>query len=322
MTWPATPPTITVSHTIDQASDSILHELLAGLSENQKKLHLIHVHSVDAARSYDPPTKTFNISAFTRGEAWMESGPARRFRADAADGQTRSVQDSGQLGPPKDATFTETWDGTTTLREYRQPFSSPGGETFNTRYLKAQSLAGADFSMQLLWDQESTSDQNGNGSHLTIDRNPLDPTVLAKMNLSARRVELRQGQIAMELTVNIPDPHVRRVETFWFDPQRGYALLARRNLLFLADAEMIRQTYVIESLTEAAPGIYYPTKAQSLMKLRGTPVIWENFAASQAVANEPFDPSKFQLIFTPGIQIYDFNNGIGAKRKPTPTTTP
>src|SRR6201999_1786238 len=142
----------------------------------------IHVRSIDASRWYDPSTKTFNGSAFTRGEAWLEPGPARRFRAEASDGQTRSLQDSGQLGPPKDATFTETWDGTTTLREYRPPFSTPGGETFNSRYLKAQSLAGGDFSMQLLWDQESSSDQNG-ATHFTIDRNPLDPAVLSKMDL-------------------------------------------------------------------------------------------------------------------------------------------
>lgn len=313
--WPADPPTIDNVRIIDPPSDAILKELLTGLRSNQAKFHVIHVHAIGAARMYDQAGHAWGGTYFSKGQAWLEAGPNRRARTEVDRAQTMILQPSGGFGPPTDVSFVETWDGAITMREYRPPFSQPRGETFNTRDLSdGDGISGAKFSMQVPWDEETSADQHG--SHKTIDRNPLDSGVLSKMSLSAERVQLTPGQAAMELTVTIPDPVIQRVETFWFDPQRGYALLARRNTTKFRNMDMSRQTYVIESLAEAGPGIFYPVKAQSIWTLQGNPLQWEIFVATEVVANEAFDAGHFHLTFTPGIDVYDYKNGVAGKPKP------
>jgi hypothetical protein len=67
------------------------------------------------------------------------------------------------------------------------------------------------------------------------------------------------------------------------------------------------------SLHETSP---HPAKAEMLWEEQGSPLMWENFVATQATANEHIDQSEFTLQFPPGIEIYDFRNGRGTKRNP------
>jgi hypothetical protein len=281
------------------------------------------VRGISASRMYDADNMTWTEVGRSEGEAWMQAGDKRQVRAEVSHGQTRPdssavpILGPTQFGSVQDASYVETWDGTTVLRQYQPPFSTVEAETSDRRQLKGEGLLGTEFSMQLPWDEESEADLQG--MRKTIDRNPLDPAVLAKQTLSARRVVLGTGTEAMELTVDIVDvPNnggIVRTEIFWFDPRRGYGLLARQNVLSSGGTNLRKQTLVVESMVEAAPGVFYPAQAVMLWEEGGNPFMWEEFAASKVTANETLDVPAFKLEFPQGIRVMDYKNGIGKVRE-------
>ncbi len=296
-------------------SDSILQQVLAGLAENQKKLRSIHVVSSTMGAMYDPQQKRWLEPSRAEGEAWAEAALPRRERAVVTHAQTRVMSGNG-FGNLQDESFVEAWDGKTLFRQFGPPDSDPAGETFVTRYLKGDTLLGADYSMQLSWDIETAQDDRG--PRTTIDRNPLAAATLSQMKLSARRVKWPSGTEAMELAVEIPDDSIGRRETFWFDPNRGYALLARQDVLSSKGVELHRITRRIDQLAEPLPGVFYPAKAEMYWEQRGIPVIWGTFEAMKITANETQPDAFFQLDFPADLVIRDFDkNGRGTKRPPS-----
>lgn len=307
------PVTIETVAVVDGPSEAILKEVLAGLLENQGKLRSIHVVGSEMTAMYDPVKKAWTDIAHDRGQAWAEAAHQRRVRVEVTHGQSLIVNQNG-FSPLHDESYLEAWDGTTLYRQYGPPDSDAAGETFITRYLKGDTLLGADFSMQLPWDLETAQDLHG--MRKTIDRYPLDPAMLSLMKLSARRVMLKGGVEAMELVVEMPDDRAARKETFWFDPHRGYGLLARRDVLSINGVEARRMTRRIDQLVESVPGVFYPSMAEMYWEQQGIPVEWSKFEAAKVTANEEFPDTLFTIQFPAGIQIRDFDkNGTGKKRE-------
>ncbi len=303
---------VDVASIVAGPSDALLHQVLAGLLENQRKLQTIHVASTTIYCSYDQQNRHWLAPLSSWGEAWTQSGPQRKTRVEIARGQRLIVQEGKPL-PVRTESYVECWNGSTTFRKYGPPLSSASGETFNKRYLYEESLLGRDWSMQLPWDEESSADMQG--SHKTIDRYSLDPAVLAKMNLSAREVLLAGGRDAMELDIKTPNEvQMQHNETFWFNATRGYGLLARLDTISLNGSIVVRTVYLIDDITQAGPGIFYPTAGEKFLEMRGQPIYWERFDATSVVANEPLSDASFRVDFPSGMPVRDFIDNIGTKR--------
>jgi hypothetical protein len=100
-------------------------------------------------------------------------------------------------------------------------------------------------------------------------------------------------------------------ESFWLDPDRGFALMGYKNVNVTKDGRkiVVRSDWVTK-LTEAAPGIWFPTEAYH----EWAPILSEDetyetrmhYVASAVTANDStFDESIFTLTFPPGYRIRD-----------------
>ena len=306
------PINVDIAKVIEGPSESTLKQVLAGLAENQIRLHSIRITATVTDRVHDFQAKSWLSPVLVQGQIWAQAGAQWLVRDQVTLGQEYILGEQGSFHRDVAKSYVEAWDGATLYRLYGPPLSPISAETFDTRYLHGEGLLAKQYSMQLPWDEETASDLHG--TRKTIDRYPLAPAVLTQTKLSARHVLLSDGQDAMELEVVNPDTAIQRVETFWFDPQRGYGLLARRDATSLKGRIVRTITRRIDQLTEASPGIFYPSKAQMFWEEQGTPFQWEQFDASQVTANEPLAASSFHIDFPAGIQIVDFKDGRGTKR--------
>lgn len=90
----------------------------------------------------------------------------------------------------------------------------------------------------------------------------------------------------------------RLSRTYWFDPSRGYALLAYREAY---DGESPYIQRIIDELTEAAPGVFFPARARIIRCTRNPTthemkvVLRGEFRAAKIIANHPLDPAHFPL---------------------------
>jgi RNA polymerase sigma factor (sigma-70 family) len=306
---------VQVTSVVAGPSDAILKQVLVDLLENQKKFQSIHLAAITIVYSYDSFQRHAWVDpVHTIGQAWVEAAPPKRARIEIARGRLPQMHIGDKAMPVKDGSYFECWDGTTTTRRFGPPLSQNSGEVYDSRSLLGEELLGKDYSMQLAWDNETSADLQGH--HVIFDRYPLDPAVLAQMKLSARRVVLGGGQNAMELIEEIPREKAPRqhTETFWFDAQRGYGLLARSKTISMNGAVVSRVTYLIDELTQAAPGVFYPSHAEMYWEMRGQPVFWEYFEATSVSANEPLSDALFKLDLPRGMKVYDYINNIGTKR--------
>jgi len=307
------PIVVRVAQVVEGPSDALLKTLLASLEENRRKLRSIHIVSRDVSRMYDLTKKTWMDPLGGQGQAWIEATSPRRARIEVVEDRTRNFLPFGPPAPVQFSSYVETWNGLSVYRVYGPPNSPASGETVNSRDLKSEELVGRDFSLQLPWDQETASDSEGRQIK-TIDDNPLEPAAMAKLKLSARRVILDSNAQMVELSIANPIGGIDRLETFWFDPNHGWGLVARRDTMSLHGMLVRQITRVVHEMTQAAPGIFYPTKAVMYWEERGNPLIWEHFDASSVVANEPLDPKIFNLEFPKGMRVIDYIGAIGEKR--------
>jgi len=110
--------------------------------------------------------------------------------------------------------------------------------------------------------------------------------------------------------------HADSAEVFvreWLDPERGYAFLGHESVSVYADGRTVtHQKIVVEELTEAAPGVWYPTRATLTApnKERGIEER-HTYTATKVVANNPdFDESIFRVPIPDGYMIVDKVMGI------------
>jgi len=100
----------------------------------------------------------------------------------------------------------------------------------------------------------------------------------------------------------------------WLDPDRGYAIVGQETVSTnKSDGKFVyRKTMDIEELTEAAPGVWYPTKATLIApnKERGVEERY-TYTASKVIANNPdFDESIYRVHIPDGYTIVDKVMGI------------
>ena len=100
-------------------------------------------------------------------------------------------------------------------------------------------------------------------------------------------------------------------ESFWLDPDRGFALIGHEHVNVTKDGrKLVVASDRVTKLTEAAPGIWFPTEAYhewTPIPSRGeTYETRMHYVASAVTANDStFDESIFTLTFPPGYRIRD-----------------
>jgi hypothetical protein len=141
------------------------------------------------------------------------------------------------------------------------------------------------------------------------------------MKLKARRVTLVGGVRAMELDVEIPNDGVaapkdnlQRSARFWFDPARGYGMLGREEDESLNGEVVMQRRWVIDQLLDAGHGVFVPRHGIECWLVRGYLAFFDEYTATQATANEAFEPSLFSVQFPKGVRIVDFKKGIGTEQ--------
>ena len=305
---------VDVASVVAGPSDTLLHQILAGLQENQKKIQTIHVTASTSYSMFDQQKSAWMAPLNMKGQIWAQAAQPRKIRIQTTRAAEQVVQPPFKNPPDfRDESYLETWDGKTTYRQFGPPLSQFSGETYDTRSLHAESLLGSDFSMQLPWDEESSQDLQG--SHKTIDRYPLDSAVLAQMKLSAREVLLAGGTDAMELDIKSPaEEGEQHSETFWFDAKSGYGLLARMDTISINGRLVARTVYIVDEMIQAGPGIFYPSAGERYLEMRSQPIYWVRFDATSVVANEPLSDASFHIDFPLGMPVRDFIDNNGTKR--------
>ena len=286
-------PLLTVTSVVEENSDKLLQEVLAGIEENRKKLLTLEIHSISVSETLDRKSGEWTLAGRQEGTAWMELAEPRRTRIDAPVSHLRWTAGAA---PYFDESFVEAWDGSQLRQRLvdSRPNTIPRGTIQNKRQLMGAALLGAGYSLQLR--QNGFSDGRGT----TRVEDPLDPAVLKLKRLAARRVILHGTQAAQELEVKEP-MDARHVVRYWFDPTRGYALLGQWGS---TDGVKPFTETIVDAYVEAAPGVFYPSHAASLSAFTR-----ETFTATKVVANGPFLPDTFTLTFEPRLQVDEEING-------------
>jgi hypothetical protein len=125
------------------------------------------------------------------------------------------------------------------------------------------------------------------------------------------------GVAATRISVGNPN---RASETWCFDSARGVALLSYDEVV----NNVLTEHIVVNELTQAAPGVWYPSKATYEMRwppivtARGRPPLARYvYTASSVVANRPgFDESIYSIPFPPNCAVNDVVRGIRYKTAP------
>ncbi|MGN6367197.1 MAG: RNA polymerase sigma factor [Phycisphaerae bacterium] len=312
---PATPPSAPVAENlihidkiIEPPSDQLLAQTLAGIRDYHSKLKTLHLDATYTIH-WPPVFNGTSADSQTVGTGWIDF-PTDRFRMDISLG--RPPWPSAESPRFGDDSFTEVWDGAKTRILHGPPHASPRGEIFNGKsHPDGRRLFGIEFSTQWLKDVRILND---NGAYFV--NGPFDEHSLSQLRLAARRViinhhEAVELQSHFKLPASLAEPHRRILEkfayTYWFDPARGYALLAYQDSF---DEKHIAEQRVIDELTEAAPGVFYPAHARIISYARNSSHEWHlfytgEFHATRVIANQPLDPTLFHLTFPPNISVTD-----------------
>ena len=103
---------------------------------------------------------------------------------------------------------------------------------------------------------------------------------------------LNGARKAVELEVS--DPRYKPSLAYWFDPDRGYALLGRQET---ADGITPYLECTVDEMVEAALGVFYPTRARMVQVDKGVPFLREEFIARSVTANQPVPAGTFVMTF-------------------------
>jgi len=98
-------------------------------------------------------------------------------------------------------------------------------------------------------------------------------------------------------------------QSYWLDPNRGFALLGHKYTTTLEDGTEVLRNYIeVSKLKEVAAGIWWPTEASKVSRPYepGKPYRRFVYRASNVVANNPnFDENIFTVPFPDGYLIDD-----------------
>jgi hypothetical protein len=304
-----------VGAVLEGTSDRLVAEILTGIEENRKKLKSIEV---EATQTWFDPNFPLAGSEPTVGKGWIETAAPRRFRVEIS--LQRSPWNNGPQ-PYVDNSFSEAWDGEKLRILYGPPHSGVRGEIASQELLaEGQAVLGTAYSMQLM-----RNDGWAKGN-VEVKEDPLDPARLRGMQLAGRRVVMN-GRDAMELEVRFSKESVawgkekgghmaaeigRVSKRYWFDASRGYALVGYENGMDsvkpLGEREVFEER-VIDELTEAAPGVFYPVRARDVEYSRNgktDEVTFSGsgeFVATRVVANQVMDAGIFRIEFPEGVAV-------------------
>ena len=98
-------------------------------------------------------------------------------------------------------------------------------------------------------------------------------------------------------------------ETWWFDPNRGFALIAYLHTNADKDGiEHVLSDIRVNKLQEVATGVWWPMEATVESESRDPNITYKRtvYRALSVVANDPnFDNSIFTITFPKGYRVHD-----------------
>jgi hypothetical protein len=134
-----------------------------------------------------------------------------------------------------------------------------------------------------------------------------DPKYLNRKPLKSKAVIEQLGGIQCIKASCIPDDSFR--QEWWFDPNRGFALLRFDDLRKDQDGnERVKSSIEVTKLEQVAENIWWPVEAYFVDCPLETDKPWKRivYRASKVVANDPnFDESIFTVPFPDGYSIDD-----------------
>jgi len=91
---------------------------------------------------------------------------------------------------------------------------------------------------------------------------------------------------------------------YYLDPRRGYALLASQTTMLSTEHAILRRvTRIVDQLSEAAPGAWYPAHAKMYWEEQATSFEWSEFTVTKATANVPMTENVFKLTFPAKVNV-------------------
>jgi hypothetical protein len=238
-----------------------------------------------------------------RGVAWLNGQARSKGRINFARYTERWTQGTQ---PVIESSFDVAFDGTEgTMAEH---FMKHSGRTAKSRRgvisaqpaprlfkeIRSQVATGQIFAAAFCGDAESSL-----------------PEMLARYERDGVRFAIQkdvvEGRDALKLIAGDANADYH---AWWIDPERSYALLRHE---VVADGTLKRRIQVT-NLTEAAPGVWYPTEGhyqrslipETAKTLRLPETSLYQYRASKVVANAPdFDEKIYRITFSPGYSVDD-----------------
>lgn len=321
--------------------DDVLDEIIAAITETERRVQTVHVESFDLTfeqaeigkSDFKPTPQRYQGSAwFDMGDGLSNYGWARaRVRFDSLvlpweDGaapwfdQEEDISFDGQQGKAIRLSGRAVPDGT------RHPDNAAWIRAEPPPLLFDPALRqGCGLEFTLWWSQDLSRPPDPPRA----SRQPQFAKYLAECKQSGKLPQIDRERVNDVDTVRLrweselpaeDGTTIRTVRTWWLDPARGYSLIRRERLSTVDGKTLVRRTDVT-NLIEAAPGVWYPTAGtvdepapdpaavhrvgeRVPMTLRQR----RHFKATGVRVNEPIADTLFSPAIPPGYTVIDSRN--------------
>ena len=296
----------------EQPSPVSAEELVSQIAMYEKKLLNLKVQSELRLERREPNSLKWQPTpVYTSCTAWFDGDPNGRARVDV---HKEILEWEDGAAPYGEESYSTGFDG----REGRTVHhrSGPVGQT--REYCRGDIFPEAPKMLRTNWLAESTG--TGFSTFFLFDqfacpRGKRLSELLAYAISQAGTFPITWETLGGTKCIRIGggEPEVGH-EFLWLDPARGFALLRYEVVNITRDGrKWIVDSDTVTKLTEAAPGVWYPTEAYHEWSSPGCERTDRRirYRASEVVANDPnFDQSIFTVTFPAGCLIKDKINGV------------
>ncbi|HVS73255.1 MAG TPA: hypothetical protein VHQ47_18515 [Phycisphaerae bacterium] len=276
-------PLVDVTRIVESSSDKLVADTLAAVKHACDALKSVHVTGYFYEEQFDSLHKQWLEAGSIQGEGFFDFATSR-YRFDV----TSHYDDWAYSPHARDEKFLQVFDGKNVRQVPPQyvdhHFSGPPTPAPQS----AMSVLGDAFAFPFHLGVELTPD---NRTHEYVLYPRIDPA-----STSARRVILNDAQPAIELTFHYTNVNAPCTETWYLDPDHGYALIASsravgKNNAFISQAVIFR-------LLPLGNGLFYPQRGIRIIGDSRSAHSRAIFTASSVSANES-KPDSFFTLATP-----------------------
>lgn len=276
-----------------QDQDALLQKLKQGIEENQKKLLNVRVEGTCLDESMNLTNRQWEFDGSDSVTAWYERVPSGLGRRRIEHKRLVSPWANG-TAPFLESAFTTVYDGRIT-----KTFWTRNGPISNAvAVLRGQINAG----MSAPFMHEFATGWNVSLWGGFDPPNRMSDLFLFPKDQQRATETMLDGTPCIEFQVILPNGI--RALAYYFDPARGYAPLKCERA---GGDGVVAYSWSVQSLVEAAPGVFYPTSATREYTLHGGELNAQvMYQASSVVANDPkFSDDLFMLEFPPKTRVRD-----------------